>query len=137
MSFCSSLNTQCSRWTGGRAGPLRVGEDFWFTTVQEIQDRFPLRPPTSPPGSCLQSPLGCVEFRVSLSYKFQLLALTAQGYLTTRHKAARFPSAHMAHCLHGDGVGEITLGLVGPKGLVTTPPNIVISYLSHNFISSQ
>lgn len=54
-----------------------------------------------------------------------------------------FPWPWHIWCLPGDGVGEIRLGLVGPKRLFKkkqtkkNPLNIVISYLNHNFISSQ
>ena len=37
----------------------------------------PLLPPTSPPGSCLQSPWGEWSSKKSFSYKFRLFALTA------------------------------------------------------------
>lgn len=77
-------------------------------------------------------PLGCVEFRVSLSWNFSSLHSPQGAHY--RHKAARFPRPW--HTVYKT-VGEDSLGLVGPKGLLTTPPNIVISYLSHNFISSQ
>ena len=115
MSFCSSKHHSAARGQEGELGP-RVGEDFRFTTAQEIQGRFPL---------CCLPPLHQAPVYKALGvsgvYSESQLQISApctqcQGPLH-RHKAAWLPLA-LVPCPQGVGIGEIMLGLVGPKRLL-------------------
>ena len=82
-------------------------------------------------------PLGWVEFKARVSATNFGFLHSLQGP-HNRHTAAWFPLA-LAHCPQGDRVGEIMLGLVGPKRLLknTWRKCFVISNLNHNFISIE
>ena len=112
-----------------------MGEDFRFMTL--LFRKFRIDSPVLPLTRLLfTKPWGRVEFRVRVSAtKFSSLPSLPRASQWTGGSMG-FPWPWHIWCLPGDGVGEIMLGLVGPKRLLKKKKKKPSQYC-HFFLKSQ